>query len=98
MAAPIDYRAFGPLYSGWARGLSLLTALLLSTALLVLPRLVAVESRDINHGLLSLVMLGICAGFIHGVGFVPEMRVWRILFGPWLAWPLMLVAVFWWFL
>jgi predicted membrane protein len=35
------------------------------------------------------VMLGICAGFVHGVGFVPEHKLWRIAFGPWLAWPLM---------
>lgn len=98
MAEPIDYRAYGPLYSGWARGLSLLTALALSGILLVMPRLVAVEARDIDHGLLSLVMLGICGGFVHGVGFVPAMRLWRILFGPWLAWPLMTLGAGWWFL
>ena len=42
-----------------------------------------------SHGLLSLVMLGVSAGFVHGVGFVPQHRVWRVLFGPWLAWALM---------
>lgn len=43
----------------------------------------------IGHGLLTLVMLGVCAGFVHGVGFVPQGRVWRIAFSPWLAWALM---------
>mgnify|MGYP001331355547 CR=1 FL=1 len=97
MTAPIDYRAYGPLYSGWARALSLLAALLLSGMLLVMPHLVAVETREIDHGLLSLALLGICCGFIHGVGFVPLNRGWRWLFGPWVAWPLMLLAAGWWF-
>jgi len=26
---------------------------------------------------------------VHGVGFVPEHKLLRIAFGPWLAWPLM---------
>jgi predicted membrane protein len=34
-------------------------------------------------------MLGVSAGFVHGVGFVPESKLWRFLFGPWLAWALM---------
>jgi cyd operon protein YbgE len=95
-AEPVDYRSFGPLYAGWARGLSMLAALVLSGMLLVMPHLVAVEIRDIDHGQLSLGLLGVCAGFVHGIGFVPESRWWRILFGPWVAWPLMiLLAVSW---
>ena len=64
---------------------SLLLALALTGMILTYPRALAHTS----HGMLSLTMLGICAGFIHGVGFVPETRLWRLLFGPWMAWSLM---------
>jgi predicted membrane protein len=46
-----------------------------------------------GHGLPSLAMLGVCAGFVHGVGFVPLRKVWRIVFSPWLAWALMGLAL-----
>jgi predicted membrane protein len=36
-----------------------------------------------------LVMWGISAGFIHGVGFVPQHWLWRLLFHPAAAWLLM---------
>jgi predicted membrane protein len=75
----------GPLYSGAARLFSLLLAAGLSGTILVLPTLVAG-----GHGQLSLLMWGIAAGFVHGVGYVPVYRVWRWLLGPLVAWLLML--------
>lgn len=97
MTEPVDYRLYGPLYSGWARALSLLAALVLSALLLVMPHLVAVETREIDHGRLSLALLGLSCGFIHGIGFVPLTPFWRVAFGPWIGWPLMLLAGLWWF-
>jgi predicted membrane protein len=38
-------------------------------------------------------MWGIAIGFIHGVGFVPRMAVWRIVFNPFIGWPLMVTGV-----
>jgi cyd operon protein YbgE len=73
------------IYAGVLRALSLLLAIVLSGAILAYPKALAYTS----HGLLSLVMLGLCAGFVHGVGFVPEHKLWRALFGPWVAWLLM---------
>ncbi len=46
-----------------------------------------------GHALLSLAMLGVCAGFVHGVGFVPLARIWRVVFSPWVAWALMGLGV-----
>lgn len=67
------------------RGVSLLLALATSGLILTWPQALA----HAGHGLLSLVMLGVSAGFVHGVGFVPIHRVWRIVFSPWVAWSLM---------
>ena len=75
----------GGAYAVLPRRLSLLTAMALAGMVLAYPRALA----EAGHGMLSLMMLGICAGFVHGVGFVPEHKLWRIAFGPWLAWPLM---------
>jgi len=79
----------GLLYSGAARLLSLLLAGGLSGLILFLPHLVA--EGGVDHGLLSLLMWGIAAGFVHGVGYVPLHRIWRLLFAPLLGWGLMLV-------
>ncbi|HUV99385.1 MAG TPA: cyd operon YbgE family protein [Gallionella sp.] len=75
----------GGAYAVLPRMVSLLTAMVLAGMVLAYPRALG----EAGHGMLSLMMLGICAGFVHGVGFVPEHKLLRIAFGPWLAWPLM---------
>lgn len=74
---------------GWLRLFSLLLASSLSALLLTYPRAVATSLSEVNHTLLFLVMWGIATGFIHGVGFVPRMIIWRIVFNPFIGWPLM---------
>lgn len=93
---PPHYSSYGPLYQGWARGLSLLVALVLSVAILVMPQLVAANTAELKHGPLSLGMAGICIGFVHGVGYVPQLRIWRWLFSPYVGWPLMALCGYWW--
>jgi predicted membrane protein len=77
----------GLLYGTAARLFSLLLAIGLSGLILVMPTLVA---GDAGHGKLTLLMWGIAAGFVHGVGYVPVYRIWRWLFGPLVGWVLML--------
>ena len=96
MTNPVDYRAYGPLYAGWARSFSFLMAIALSALLLVMPSVVANDLRELDHGPLSLALIGISAGFIHGVGYVPLTTVWRWLFSPYLGWPIMLWCGWWW--
>ena len=45
----------------------------------------------------TITMVGVSGGFVHGVGFEPYNRFWRLLFGPLCAWPLMLLgyAILW---
>jgi predicted membrane protein len=71
------------------RAVSLLLALATSGLIFTYPQALA----HAGHGLLSLVMLGVCAGFVHGVGFVPVHRIWRVAFSPWVSWPLMGVGL-----
>lgn len=78
---------------GWFRLVSLLLAIAMSAMLLTYPRAVAASLSEVNHALLFLVMWGIASGFIHGVGFVPRMTVWRIVFNPFIGWPLMAIGL-----
>lgn len=94
---PINYRDYGLFYSAWARALSLVTALGLSGALLAMPHLVATDTMSLKHGPLSLAMWGISAGFVHGIGYIPEMWIWRFTLGPVIAWPVMTWTAYSWF-
>lgn len=78
---------------GWSRLVSLLLAIALSALILVYPRAVATSVSDVNHSLLNLLMWGIAIGFIHGVGFVPRMAIWRTVFSPFIGWPLMAFGI-----
>jgi cyd operon protein YbgE len=82
-----------PLYSGQARTLSLLLALAISVGVLAWPHLVMRDDGGVDHRWVSLLLWGMAAGFVHGVGFVPRNRLLRQLLGPVAAWALPLVAI-----
>lgn len=79
-----------------ARAVSLLLASVLALALLFLPAMRGGEMTPAAHGWLSPLMLSICAGFVHGLGYRPT-RPWaRALLHPLLLWPAMAtLAVIW---
>jgi len=78
---------------GWSRFISIALAIGLAGLILIYPRAVATSVSDVNHGLLTLLMWGIAIGFIHGVGFLPRMTIWRIVFSPFVGWPLMVFGI-----
>lgn len=80
------------LHSGWSRSLSLLLASPLALLLLIHPAAMLDANGHYSHNLLMLVMLGVAGGFVHGVGFIPHAWYWRAVFGPLLAWPLLLLG------
>jgi len=80
------------LYGGLARGVSLAVALAISLAVLAWPTLVMTADGGVDHGWLTLLMWGMAAGFVHGVGFVPRNRLLRVVLGPLAAWGLSLLA------
>jgi len=69
--------------------LSLLLATPLALLLLIHPAAMLDGAGGYDHSRLMLVMWGISAGFIHGVGFVSQHWLWRLLFHPAAAWLLM---------
>ena len=80
--------------SGWAHGISLASAFALMILVTVFPRgLTATDGGPLSHGVLTLIMWGMSAGFVHGVGFVPNNTVLRALLGPIIAWSLMGVGL-----
>jgi predicted membrane protein len=78
-----------------SRAVSLALALPVSAVLLVAPFLLAHHLSDADHGLLSLMMIGLTGALVHGMGYVPRARVLRLLFSPAVAWPLVLVPGAW---
>ena len=74
------------LYSGPARGLSFLMASVFCVALVFFPQLIIRDGAAPNHWALTLGALGMAAGFVHGVGFVPRKTVFKIILGPLAAW------------
>jgi predicted membrane protein len=82
-----------PLYGGVARALSLAIALAISVSVLAWPILVVSADGSVDHGWLTLLMWGMAAGFVHGVGFVPRNRLLRLALGPIVAWSVSLLAV-----
>ena len=70
----------------------LFTAAGLALAVTIYPRGLMQDGLAMNHGLLSVLMWGMSAGFVHGVGFDPSNRWLRILLGPVVAWSLLLLG------
>lgn len=73
-------------YGAASRTLSLLLATPLALVLLIHPAAMLDGQGGYSHPQLMLVMWGVSAGFVHGVGFVPLWWGWRWLLGPLPAW------------
>ncbi len=69
-----------------ARLVSLLLAGAVSLLLTLYPQAVMQAGEAPSHSALMLVMWGVAAGFVHGVGFVPRNALLRVALGPLAAW------------
>jgi predicted membrane protein len=70
----------------WA---SLAAAGAVSLLLLAAPQLIGRTMTPLAHTLLPLALFGVSGGFVTGIGFTPDRRLWRVLLGPFVAWPAM---------
>ncbi len=77
----------GPALGPWLPRLSLIGAIGLGLAYLVQPAWLAPGDPP-SHGWATLACLGLCAMFVHGVGFLPRARIWRFAVHPAVAWTL----------
>lgn len=82
----------------FAMAVSFLMALPLAAVLLIHPGAMLDANGHYNHSALMMIMIGISGGFIHGVGFQPHFWLWKWLFSPIVAWPLMLWGYYTWFI
>ena len=81
-----------------ARVFSFIIAIALSVFVLLFPQHIARDLTELDHGLLSLVMLAMCGCFVHGIGFKPYNMVAKVMFSPILCWPVAGLAVWMWVL
>ncbi|WP_455924821.1 cyd operon YbgE family protein [Pseudomonas putida] len=85
----MNVEAMGALRRPGSRWVSLALVLPLSLILLVHPVLLLDGRGQYSHGLLMLMLWGIAAGYVHGVGFDPRAWCWRVVFHPLVGWGLM---------
>ena len=85
-------KAGGSFLRTLARAASLLAAALVAAVVIFYPRLVAEDTASVPHGFLVLMLMGMSAAWVHGFGFVPENRILRALFSPFVFWPVMLIG------
>ena len=80
----------------WVMIISFLMALPLAAVLLVHPSMMLDANGHYSHRAMMLIMIGISGGFIYGVGFLPRFWLWKYLFSPYVAWPLMILGYYTW--
>ncbi|QIO09109.1 cyd operon YbgE family protein [Acinetobacter lanii] len=76
--------------------ISFLMALPLAAVLLIHPSMMLDANGEYSHRAMMFIMIGISGGFIHGVGFVAKFWLWKYLFNPYVAWPLMIFGYYTW--
>lgn len=81
-----------------AMTISFLLALPLTVVLLLHPAMMLDAEGNYSHRAMMYIMIGISGGFIHGVGFIPRFWLWKWLFSPFVAWPLMILGYYTWFI
>lgn len=80
----------------FAMVISFLMALPLAAVLLIHPSMMLDANGHYSHRAMMFIMIGISGGFIHGVGFIPKFWLWKYLFSPYVAWPLMIFGYYTW--
>ncbi len=65
---------------------SFIAALAASLALMLFPFLLRHVEATRLHSALPILLLGVAAAFVYGIGYRPDNRLLRMLFGPLSAW------------
>ena len=78
------------------RAVSLLLASVLTLGLMLLPAMRGRELTSAGHALLTPLLLTICAGFVHGIGYQPQHVMLGRVVTPIFLWPAMAVLAIAW--
>jgi predicted membrane protein len=70
------------------RTASFIAALTTSLALTLFPFLLRQVQASRLHGALPIMLLGVAGMLVYGIGYRPDNRLLRVLFGPICAWAL----------
>ena len=70
----------------WVRAVSFIVALAASLTLMLFPFLLRYVPPNRVHAALPVLLFGLAGAFVHGVGYRPDNKLLRILFGPLCAW------------
>jgi predicted membrane protein len=62
---------------------SLAVAIIIMLVATVYPPLMVDTTGNVDHGLMTVLFFAMSAGFVRGVGFVPQALAWRWLFSSW---------------
>jgi predicted membrane protein len=62
---------------------SLAIAIVIMLVATLYPPLMVDVSGKVDHGLMTALFFAMSAGFVRGVGFVPQALAWRWLFSGW---------------
>jgi predicted membrane protein len=78
----------------WLRAISLVVALAASVTLMLFPFLLRYAPQNRLHAALPVVLFGLAGAFVYGIGYRPDNKLLRILFGPLCAWLLIAGGAF----
>ncbi|HEY0218412.1 MAG TPA: cyd operon YbgE family protein [Afipia sp.] len=74
------------------RTISFAIGLAATLMLMLFPFLLHQASGPRLHSGLPILMLGVAGTFVYGVGYIPDNKFLRILFGPLCSWTLILIG------
>lgn len=77
---------------GFVRLITFLAAVGFAGLIVLYPRAIAEDMHGVDHGSLVLLLLGMSAAWVSGLGFEPRRRALRAFFNPVSAWVLMLLG------
>lgn len=63
--------------------LCLLVAIVLTLSIIIYPPLLSGREGHLDHGVVLAVLWSMSAGYVRGVGFIPNTWIWRWLFSGW---------------
>lgn len=80
--------------SSFCKTITFLTALSLCLLVVFYPRAIATDMTSVPHGWMALMLLGMSAAWVYGLGFTPQNFALRLFFHPITAWTLMIFGAY----